>query len=169
MTEKQNVNTLVKGQEADTLEESPQEIEICFWCGRPKDKNIELTDGDIENGKYVPRITSYIPCDDCKKIIGNNIHVIGVSKKPIIKDMFPISKDGEDFLYPTGSMFVAGDDFVMDVLSGDENKEIRENVLKERILLLPEEVVTDIIHKMRKDNKNNDKNVQSESNKESVD
>jgi len=120
---------------------SEKKIERCFWCGRPKDGAIEETDETLKNSV----INNYIPCDDCKKRYNGGVHVIGVTKEPIVEGMFPISKDETTSLYPTGSMFVATDELIKEILSEDSDKDLLENVLKERVLMLPNDVVEDIV------------------------
>ena len=117
-------------------------IERCFWCGRPKDESVVIEE-ENEDTLRDSIIKNYIPCDKCKREFGNGIHVIGVTKEPIVKGMFPISQDAENTLYPTGTMFVSEDSFVENMLA--DQKELLENVLKERVLLLPEETVADIV------------------------
>ena len=56
-------------------------------------------------------------------------------------------KDGDNVLYPTGSMFVANDDFIKDMLDGED--ELLANVLKERILLIPNEQCEQIVNDAR--------------------
>jgi hypothetical protein len=121
-------------------------IERCFWCGKPKSE--ELTQ-ETEETLHNSVITNYIPCDRCKKSFGDGIHVIGVTKTPIVKDMFPISKSEKETLYPTGSMFVANDSFIKDMLSENEDKELLEDVLKERVLMIPNDLCEEIINSAR--------------------
>ena len=122
------------------MSEEVKRTERCFWCGKPKDGSIiEETEETLKNSV----INNYEPCENCKKAFSHGIHVIGVTKKPIIDGMFPIMKDGDNVLYPTGSMFVANDDFVKDMLDGED--ELLENVLKERILLIPNEQCEQIV------------------------
>lgn len=152
-------------------------IERCFWCGRPKDGEIEETEETIKNSV----INNYSPCKKCKESFGNGIHVIGVVDKPIVDGMFPISKDDKQTLYPTGSMFVANDDFIKEMLSDEGEKELLENVLKERMLMIPNEVCEQIVNDARaaqaegeeyiehmdevhEEENSNEENIQSESN-----
>ena len=123
-----------------------EKIERCFWCGKPKDQSItEETEETINNSI----INSYVPCDKCKETFANGIHVMGVSKEPIVDGMFPITKDNDNVLYPTGSMFISNDEFIKDILSDPSEKELLDNVLKERKLLLPNDFVEQIINDIR--------------------
>lgn len=122
-----------------------ERVERCFWCGRPKDKTI--TEEQAATMDSV--INNYVPCDSCKEIFAKGIHVIGVTKEPIVEGMFPISTDEDSNLYPTGSMFVANEEFIEDMLSEESEKELKENVLKERILMLPDELVSQIVQDAR--------------------
>jgi hypothetical protein len=74
---------------------------------------------------------------------------MGVSKEPIVDGMFPITKDNDNVLYPTGSMFISNDEFIKDILSDPSEKELLDNVLKERKLLLPNDIVEQIINDIR--------------------
>lgn len=122
-----------------------ERIERCFWCGKPKSGEIEETEETIKNSV----INDYTPCDKCKESFAGGIHVIGVTNKPIVNGMFPISKDDKNTLYPTGSMFVANEEFIKDMLSNEGEKELLENVLKERILMIPNEVCEQIVNDAR--------------------
>lgn len=133
-----------------------ERIERCFWCGKPKSGEIKETEETIKNSV----INNYEPCDACKASFGNGIHVIGVTKEPIVKNMFPISKDDKNTLYPTGSMFVASEEFIKDMLSDESEKELLEAVLKEKVLMIPNELCEQIVNDVR--------NAQVESNGEYI-
>ena len=92
-----------------------ERIERCFWCGRPKNGEVLETEETVKKSI----IRDYVPCNSCKELIDDKIHVIGVTTEPIVEGMFPISADenGENCLYPTGSMFVATENFVKELLS----------------------------------------------------
>ncbi len=122
-----------------------ERIERCFWCGRPKNGEIEETEETIKNSV----IANYQPCDACKKSFSDGIHVIGVTTEPIVKGMFPISKDEKNTLYPTGSMFVANEEFIRDMLSDENEKELLENVLQDRVLMIPNELCEQIVNDAR--------------------
>lgn len=122
-----------------------ERIERCFWCGKPKDGAIEETEETIKNSV----INNYEPCDACKASFGDGIHVIGVTKQPIVQNMFPISKDDKNTLYPTGSMFVANEEFIKDMLSDENEKELLDAVLKEKVLMIPNELCEQIVNDVR--------------------
>lgn len=134
-----------------------ERIERCFWCGKPKSGEIRETEETIKNSV----INNYEPCDACKASFGNGIHVIGVTKEPIVKSMFPISKDEKNTLYPTGSMFVANEEFIKEMLSDESEKELLDAVLKERVLMIPNELCDQIVNDAR--------NSQAESNEKYID
>lgn len=142
-----------KETENDNVE-TKKRTEICFWCGKPKhiEEGAEITEEIYKNAV----VNNYVPCDACSKTFGDGIHVIGVKREPIVKGMFPISKDSEGDLFPTGSMFVANESFIKDMLSEEEDKELLENVLQEKILMLKDEVVTEIIEEARRQNQGED-------------
>ena len=128
-------------------------IERCFWCGRPKDQTItEETEETIKQSV----INNYNPCEKCKEQFADGVHVIGVTKEPIVKGMFPISKDGDNVLYPTGSMFVANDDFIKDLISEPSEEQLLHDVLEKRLLMLPDEFVVDIVEQARKEQQGED-------------
>lgn len=123
-----------------------ERIERCFWCGKPKSGEIiKETEETIKHSV----INNYEPCDACKASFGNGIHVIGVTKEPIVESMFPISKDEKNTLYPTGSMFVANEEFVKEMLSDESEKELLDAVLKERVLMIPSELCDQIVNDAR--------------------
>lgn len=119
-------------------------VERCFWCGHLKDKSI--TDEDVSNKHLQAVIRDYVPCDACKDVFSHGIHVIGVTDHPIIEGMFPISHDEKaGDLYPTGAMFVANEQFVYGLFTDESEKEQRDRVLKERVLMLPNEFVENLV------------------------
>lgn len=126
-------------------------IPICFWCG--KEKNEVALMGKInKEDSEAPRrvITNYEPCDSCKELFAKGIHIIGVSETPVMEGMFPISKSGGQDLFPTGAMFVAREEWVKQMVSEPEEKELLENVLAERVMLMPSQIVEDIVHEAAK-------------------
>jgi hypothetical protein len=58
--------------------------------------------------------------------------------------MMPISNNPE--MYPTGSFFVASPQWVQAVLEQNGQGEIVEEVLKKQVLLMPEEIVAQIVN-----------------------
>ena len=132
------------------MDNKDKRVEICFWCGRPKDSSI---DPEKLNAKNTV-IPDYTPCDKCIEEFDGGIHVIGVSTDPIVENMPPISKDDKLTLYPTGSMFVGADSFIKDMLLEDnekeEDNELLQNVLKERVLMIPNELCESIIEEIRR-------------------
>ena len=136
--------------------DTEERIDRCFWCGKPRNGEIDETEETIKKSV----INSYTPCDKCKESFAGGIHVIGVTDKPIVEGMFPISKDDKHTLYPTGSMFVANEEFIKDMLSDESEKQLLENVLKERILMIPNDVCEQIVNDAR--------NAQTESSEEYI-
>jgi hypothetical protein len=130
-----------------------ERIERCFWCGRAKNMEIEEETEETVNNSV---ITNYIPCDKCKAEFGNGIHVIGVTKKPIVEGMFPISKSEEEPLYPTGSMFVGNDEFIKELISEPKDEQLLKDVLEQRILMLPDDMVVNIVNQAREEQQGKD-------------
>ena len=155
--------------EEQTQIEEKETMRVCFWCGRPfdgSDKEIKKDDPIF--------VASYDPCDKCKEEIGDNIHVIGVTPEPIINEIPAIGKnDKDEDLYPTGSMFVAGENFLDMIFTQDKDNKTEEEIeeqkkaiLEAKVLMLPEDTVLDIIKTVRESRgeESNEENIQSESN-----
>ena len=136
---------------SDSIKLSPKHglnpcIPICFWCG--KEKNEIALMGEIgEEDLQAPMkaIVNYEPCDKCKELFSKGIHVIGVVDKPLAKGHFPIVDNHDIKLYPTGSMFVATEDWAVRFLEGNEQEHMIDNVLQKRVFLLPDEFVTEMV------------------------
>lgn len=126
-------------------------IPICFWCGKEKNEVALLGKIDREDSEAPRRvIMNYDPCDSCQELFAKGIHIIGVSEQPVMQGMFPISKSGGKDLFPTGAMFVAREEWVKQMVSEPDEKELLDNVLKERVMLMPSEVVEDIVKEASK-------------------
>lgn len=121
-------------------------IPVCFWCGKEKNEVALLGKIDKEDFEAPRRvILNYEPCDKCKKLFGKGIHVIGVTEEPIVPGMFPIVDDSRAKLYPTGSMFIAPEDWVKDFLTVNERENMIEEVLAKKSLLMPDHIVCQIV------------------------
>lgn len=120
-------------------------IPICFWCGQEKNEIALLgrLKGDAEAPRHV--VIDYEPCDKCKALFNQGIHVIGVTNQPVVPEMFPIVDDGQEKLYPTGSMFVARPEWAERFLTANDKQDMIPNVLKQKTLLLPDDLVNDIV------------------------
>lgn len=142
---------------SDSIKLSPRygvnpTIPICFWCGNPKNEvalmgKLGGRKEDLEAPKNV--VLNYEPCNKCKELFSAGIHVIGVTPDKPHENMFPISKDDKTNteLYPTGAMFVAREEWVERVL--EDTPEILEHVLEDRVLMLPTDVVDEIVKNVR--------------------
>lgn len=135
---------------SDSIKLSPKHglnpcIPVCFWCGQEKNEVAMLGKIDKEDSE-APRklILNYDPCDKCKEMIGEGIHVVGVQETPVVKSMMPIIEKPVP-LYPTGSFIVANPDWVRAMLEANGQSEIIDDVLKRQALLMPEEIVIQII------------------------
>lgn len=125
-------------------------IPVCFWCG--KDKNEVALMGKIDKeDSEAPRklIINYEPCDACKELFSKGIHVVGVTDKPIVPEMFPIVQDDKVTLYPTGSMFVATEDWVQRFLTANEQEAMISDVLAKKTLLMPDVIVNEIVRESK--------------------
>lgn len=117
---------------------------ICFWCTKETGKPVQLSE---VNGIKPPTkaILNYEPCDACKEMFGKGIHIIGVVDEPLTETMPPIVNDGEVKLYPTGAFFVASPEWTEQMLKANNNQQMIEHVLKQRVLMMPDEIVQNII------------------------
>lgn len=119
------------------------DIDTCFWCLKPLNENDKLSKGD----RQVFR--SYTPCKRCEEIRKHGITVMGTVTECPMEGMPPIMENGDLVLYPTGSWFMASEDQIKALLCEKEEQEQLEVVLKERVLLMPEDHVNAIINKMK--------------------
>lgn len=117
---------------------------ICFWCTKETGKPVMLPE---VNGKKPPAraILNYEPCEACKEMFSKGIHIIGVVDKPFAETMPPIVCEEEMKLYPTGSFFVASPEWTEQMLKANNNQRMVENVLKHRVLMMPDEIVQGIV------------------------
>ena len=117
---------------------------ICFWCTKETGKPVQLS----EVGGVKPpakAILNYEPCEACKEMFGKGIHIIGVVDKSPVETMPPIINEGEIKLYPTGSFFVASPKWTVQMLKTNNNEQMIEHVLKQRVLMMPDEIVQGIV------------------------
>ena len=134
----------------DSIKLSPKHgvnpcIPICFWCGQEKDEIAMLGKIDKEDSPAPHKlILDYEPCDKCKELIGEGIHVIGVQEEPVVKSMMPICNN--PVMYPTGSFFVASPQWVQAILEANDQHDAVEDILKNQALLIPENILRQIIN-----------------------
>lgn len=128
--------------------------DCCFWCLKPFDKN-----ETFDKEKDTMRFSTYTPCETCQELFSKGIHVIGVDEQPRIQGQPAMSKtqDGKE-LYPNGTMFLASKEWVEQFLDQPEDKEYLENVLKEKVMLLPSSLLDRIIESFNEEDKE-DKNL----------
>ena len=67
--------------------------------------------------------------------------------------MHPIAETPEGKLYPTGSFFVSTPEWTKAMLEANGNGNLVEEVLKKKTLLMPEEIVEQIIEDFGKEAK----------------
>ena len=121
---------------------------ICFWCTKETGKYVTLKQID-DNPVPKKAILNYEPCDNCKELFSKGIHIIGVSEKQIVEDMMPIAKDNDVSLYPTGSFFVANQEWVEQMLKANNREDILEYTLEKKVLMIPEEIISKIIEESK--------------------
>ena len=125
-------------------------IPICFWCGKDKDEIALMGRIDKEDSEAPHKlIMDYKPCSGCKELFSKGVHVIGASDHPMIPKMFPIVDDGSIKLYPTGKMFVASENWIQEFLKANHKENMIDNVLKEKTLIMPDSVVSEIIQESK--------------------
>ena len=89
----------------------------CFWCLKPLDPDKKLQEGEK---MY---FESYDPCERCEELFSHGIQVIGVSTSMVMPGMIAVLKDGEGKpLYPTGSMFLATEEWTRELLKDEPEK-----------------------------------------------
>lgn len=136
---------------SNTIKISPKHglnptIPICFWCGQDKNEVGLLGKIDKEDSEAPQRmIINYDPCDKCSELFSKGIHVIGASNHPIVPSMFPIISDENMTLYPTGSMFVATEDWVKRFLKANQREDMLDDVLAKKTLIMPDSIVSEIV------------------------
>lgn len=125
-------------------------IKTCFWCLKPFDKQISF-----DKEKDTMEFSSYDLCEDCKKMLGNNIHVIGVASQQMLKSQPALffGKNGESY-YPTGSMFVATNEWIMDFLRENDSSELADAIIRNRVFTIPQELMDVLIEKFKDEDVN---------------
>ena len=121
-------------------------IPVCFWCGQDKNEVALLGKIDKEDSAAPYRIVmDYEPCEKCKELFNKGIHVIGVSEQPLTDGMFPIIQDDTVTLYPTGSMFVATENWAERFLTANGQPDMIADVLEKKVLVMPDAIVSEIV------------------------
>lgn len=137
---------------SDSIKLSPKHgvnptIPVCFWCGGDKNEIALMGKIDKEDSEAPRRlITNYEPCDKCKELFSKGVHVIGVTEQPMAQGMFPIVNDGKNTFYPTGSMFVAPEEWIREFLTANEQTSMIDDVLEKKTLLMPDAIVNQIVN-----------------------
>lgn len=125
-----------------------KDVDTCFWCLKPRNE-METFEKGVDRMIF----HGYTPCKRCKEMFDRGIHVIGVTKTASAEGMIPISKsnEGED-LYPTGSMFVGTEQWVTSFLSEENDKPLLDEVLKTKVMLMPDEIVNKVVQELQEQN-----------------
>lgn len=123
-------------------------IPLCFWCGKEKNEIAIL--GKLKDDKEAPHncFVDYEPCEECKKEMDKGITFIGVSEEPIDKNMPPMSKNGDKKLYPTGVYCVFSEQSAQYLI---KNKEVLEETLKSRKILIDSDLLVAIVNKIKRE------------------
>lgn len=147
---------------SDSIKLSPKHglnpsIPACFWCGQSKNEIALMGKIDKEDSKAPMKlIVDYEPCDKCKELFSKGVHVIGVIDEPVIEGMFPIYNNGTEKLYPTGSDFIAPEDWITNFLTVNEQEDMIKGVLDKKKLLMPDSIVNEIIKDIKIEEGNNE-------------
>ena len=121
-------------------------IPVCFWCGKDKEEIALMGKIDKEDSEAPRRlIINYEPCDKCKELFDKGVQVIGASNHPLTPTMFPIVNDGNVKLYPTGTMFVAPEQWIREFLTANHQEGMIDSVLKKKVLIMPDSIVSEIV------------------------
>lgn len=119
----------------------------CFWCG--EDIGIALM-GKLKGDAEAPRsiIQSYEPCDKCKEYFKQGILVAGISSKPVIDNLPPISHNnaGEP-CYLDSSHVVMTEQGISHIL---DDQALIDAAIKQRVLLAPSKLVCKIVQDVSK-------------------
>lgn len=130
------------------MEAEKKHVKTCFWCMKAFDGKTEIDDNSVLV------FESYEPCDKCKEIYSHGVRMIGVVKTPQFEGMPPIGRGNseDELLYPGENVFIAPDDMVKAILNKEDEKELLETVLENRVMLMPDKNVGDIIEQAKKAN-----------------
>ena len=126
-------------------------MSMCFWCGKEKNEIALL--GKLKGDKEAPPkiVVDYEPCDVCKELFSQGIQIAGFTEEPLVPGMFPIVQTETMTLYPTGCMFVASEEWTKGFLTANEQESMIDSVLNKRQLLLPNQVVMDIVKDIKQE------------------
>ena len=101
---------------------------VCFWCGQDDGRIILLgKNGGEKAGERT--LVDYEPCEKCQSCIEKGIFIIEARKnEPWRNGQQPMSKDGDDLVYPSGKWAVVTEDAIGDMFKGP----VVDNILSER-------------------------------------
>jgi hypothetical protein len=117
----------------------------CFWCGEETGEIALLGKIDKEDSAAPMRcVLNYEPCEKCKKLFSQGIHVIGCTEERPSNGLPPISRTGDADMYPTGAYVVVSRDYIKRVFAQQGNSFV-DRVLKCGKLLAEDVVVKEII------------------------
>ena len=120
------------------------DIDTCFWCLKPLNENEKFSQGDRKIFR------SYTPCKKCEQIRKHGISIMGTVTEQPMEGMPPILDNEGLKLWPTGTWFLASEEQVRNLLCDEEDKDQLEEVLKQKVLLMPDDYVNKIIEEMKK-------------------
>jgi hypothetical protein len=130
------------------MDAEKKQVRACFWCMKAFDGETKIDDDSVLV------FQSYEPCDKCKEIYSHGIRMIGVTNHPQFEGMPPIGQGNseDEYLYPGENVFIAPEDMVKRILDRDDEKELLDAVLENRVMLMPDKNVGDIIEQAKKAN-----------------
>lgn len=114
-------------------------IPVCFWCGKNKNEIVLL--GKLKDDKEAPKnvVMDYEPCEKCAEMFSRGLHVIAATTSSI-EDRPPLSKVGDNFVYPTGAHIVLKFDAARELLNVVGMGDDADAIIKGGKLLMEEPV-----------------------------
>ncbi|MBU2177725.1 MAG: hypothetical protein KJ556_21745 [Gammaproteobacteria bacterium] len=115
-------------------------IPTCFYCGGEKDELILLgaASKKITGQEQAPMrglVFDKAPCDQCKKHMEQGVILIGIDESRTHDKENP---------WRTGHFLVVSEAWVRRCVSSDE---LRDNILKQRVVFVPGEMAEQMLHK----------------------
>ena len=113
-------------------------IPICFWCGKEKNEIALLgkLPGDAEAPRSTWLIGDYEPCDECRKIFEQGVHLVEAADHPVIHEKQPPWHGA----YPTGKHFVLKERAIRGIFA----PETAEELCRRKVGFLDQETFTNL-------------------------
>lgn len=120
-------------------------IPVCFWCGKEKNEIALLgkLPGDAEAPRSTWLVGDYEPCDACKAIFEQGIHLIEAADHPIIHEKQPPWHGA----YPTGRHLVLKERAIRSIFA----QETAEELCKRKVGFLDRETFVNLLNLIEKE------------------